>query len=932
MTSKLWIIELDTNVILTVTLLFFYCWNCGSAAKSNSTIVRDFDHLVFSSFPSSVGVSEESKGYEKGELKKEEIIGERGRDWEDSGRGEKIRVIGEKDTTKGKNTGEGQEKGDNVGVRGTEETERSDKSRPKNVAITVLSSRRQVLVTVDGTEVVNVEDRPGSNRDEMDTARLYFVILNQFDGQVIMQKQFDFHNYAADLRAPPLLTALSHGRILIFCVKTEASLNMGQEVRHLLQQLGSTRAHRLPYRGYLAWVLASWGPSWGEATAGHPDDEVTEDEYWTQDKQDRNNTEHIWEDGKNTTGDKNDWQENRLKSNNSQDKELDVEEDGGRILKEKRKEEEKIGRMEKNRKGEKEKERSRLETIQERRDNRGKQNNEQWNHTETVPVELEVEDKLRYYEFTSPIYLEVVIPLVSRGKLLHHWYCWDEKLERKETELEEERSWQKIQDFREVAMFKEGKDAEGIKESMSWIEESMYEEEKDVNESKRDEEVEMERQRVSFCHQYEGYGALCDCHQPAPLIYPQLELKNEVIGEVPVLIIASSRPQALYRCLLTILKQEGGKRDRILVVIDGYNTEIVSLLHLLKINYLINNMEGIEFVSSGARISHHYRYALHSVFLAFPQASRAIVLEEDLLVAPDFFSYFNQTSWLLDVDPSLYCISAWNDLGALHSAHHPYSLRRVETHSGYGWMITRPLFEEIYDQWPSPNEKHDWDVWLRSSAVRGSRECVVPDVSRTFHYGVSGEHIQGVLTHAHFTAHVITATPAIRLQNVHRMMQSEYEEDLHKTLEGDNVYFLNSTKHPCTRNYIPRNFTDGPVVVFISMTGSDNHLGWKKMGACLGVWNLDQRSHHHGLFSLNLYTTKLYIIGYPFSDYSYLKPWWVHVVRESRLGREELLLGRRTLINRVRFPLPSLQHLAPHLLTEPVTPDPLDQGHFEAVF
>ncbi|KAK4287117.1 hypothetical protein Pmani_039808 [Petrolisthes manimaculis] len=906
MTSKLWIIELDTNVILTVTLLFF-CWNCGSAAKSNSTIVRDFDHLVLSSFPSSVGVSKESKGYEKEKLKKEEIIGERGRDWEDSGRGEKKnRVINGKDSNKGKGkkTDEGQEKEENVRVRATEEAERSDKSRPKNVAITVLSSRRQVLVTVDGTEVVNVEDRPGSSRDEMDTARLYFVILNQFDGQVIMQKQFDFHNYAADLRAPPLLTALSHGRILIFCVKTEASLNMGQEVRHLLQQLGSTRAHRLPYRGYLAWVLASWGPSWGEASAGHPDDE---------DRQ-----EHIWENGKNTTGDKNDWQENRLKSNNSQDKELDVEEDGRRILKEKRKEEENIGRMEKKS--------SRLETIQEKRDNRGKQNNEQWNHTETVPVELEVEEKLRYYEFTSPIYLEVVIPLVSRD-------CWDEKLERKETsQLEEERSWQKIEDFREVIMFKEGKDAEEIKESKSWIEESnMYEEEKNVNESKRDDEVEMETQRVSFCHQYEGYGALCDCHQPAPLIYPELELKNEVIGEVPVVIIASSRPRALYRCLLTILKQEGGKRNRILVVIDGYNTEIVSLLHLLKINYLINNMEGIEFVSSGARISRHYRYALHSVFLAFPQASRAIVLEEDLLVAPDFFSYFNQTSWLLDVDPSLYCISAWNDVGALHSAHHPYSLRRVETHAGYGWMITKLLFEEIYDQWPSPNETHDWDVWLRSSAVRGSRECVVPDVSRTFHYGVSGEHIQGVLTHAHFTAHVITATPAIRLQNVHRMMQSEYEEDLYKTLEGDNVYFLNSTKHPCTRNYIPRNFTDGPVVVFISMSGSDNHLSWKKMGACLGVWNLDQRSHHHGLFSLNFYTTKLYIIGYPFSEFSYLKPWWVHVVRELNLGREAFLLGRRTLVNRVRFPLPSLQHLAPHLLTEPLTPDPLDQGHFEAV-
>ena len=31
-------------------------------------------------------------------------------------------------------------------------------------------------------------------------------------------------------------------------------------------------------------------------------------------------------------------------------------------------------------------------------------------------------------------------------------------------------------------------------------------------------------------------------------------------------------------------------------------------------------------------------------------------------------SYFSSTAWLLDADPSLYCVSAWNDLGALHTS------------------------------------------------------------------------------------------------------------------------------------------------------------------------------------------------------------------------------------------------------------------------
>jgi hypothetical protein len=40
----------------------------------------------------------------------------------------------------------------------------------------------------------------------------------------------------------------------------------------------------------------------------------------------------------------------------------------------------------------------------------------------------------------------------------------------------------------------------------------------------------------------------------------------------------------------------------------------------------------------------------------------AIIHEEDVDAAPDYFSYFAQTLPLMQLDPTLYCISAWNDL------------------------------------------------------------------------------------------------------------------------------------------------------------------------------------------------------------------------------------------------------------------------------
>ena len=46
-------------------------------------------------------------------------------------------------------------------------------------------------------------------------------------------------------------------------------------------------------------------------------------------------------------------------------------------------------------------------------------------------------------------------------------------------------------------------------------------------------------------------------------------------------------------------------------------------------------------------------YCLHKV----------IIVEDDLEISPDFFEYFTATLPLLRSDPSLWCVSAWNDNG-----------------------------------------------------------------------------------------------------------------------------------------------------------------------------------------------------------------------------------------------------------------------------
>lgn len=75
---------------------------------------------------------------------------------------------------------------------------------------------------------------------------------------------------------------------------------------------------------------------------------------------------------------------------------------------------------------------------------------------------------------------------------------------------------------------------------------------------------------------------------------------------------------------------------------------------------------------------------------------------DDLEISPDFYEYFIGTYPLLLKDPSLWCISAWNDNGkeSLIDINRPELLYRTDFFPGLGWMLTKSLWLELYKKWP----------------------------------------------------------------------------------------------------------------------------------------------------------------------------------------------------------------------------------------
>ena len=61
-------------------------------------------------------------------------------------------------------------------------------------------------------------------------------------------------------------------------------------------------------------------------------------------------------------------------------------------------------------------------------------------------------------------------------------------------------------------------------------------------------------------------------------------------------------------------------------------------------------------------------------------------------------------------------------------------LYRSDFFPGLGWMIKKPLWDELRPKWPLGF----WDDWMREPAQRKDRACIRPEISRTRTFGRVG--------------------------------------------------------------------------------------------------------------------------------------------------------------------------------------------------
>jgi alpha-1,3-mannosyl-glycoprotein beta-1,2-N-acetylglucosaminyltransferase len=213
---------------------------------------------------------------------------------------------------------------------------------------------------------------------------------------------------------------------------------------------------------------------------------------------------------------------------------------------------------------------------------------------------------------------------------------------------------------------------------------------------------------------------------------------------IAIVVVAYNRPvdaENTLRRILSILPKDPQRRAkfRLFASQDSFNfPEVTETLQAFAGRCEVVHMVHHQNISGGTEteyangweaylaISHHYEFILGQVF-SVPSYHRVIFVEDDLILAHDFFDMMLAMSPLLDEDSSLYCVSGFNDNGKAKFVGNASMMMRSDFFPGLGWMMSRALWAELQPKWPAGF----WDDWLRQPQVRRGRSCIRPEVSRS---------------------------------------------------------------------------------------------------------------------------------------------------------------------------------------------------------
>ena len=185
--------------------------------------------------------------------------------------------------------------------------------------------------------------------------------------------------------------------------------------------------------------------------------------------------------------------------------------------------------------------------------------------------------------------------------------------------------------------------------------------------------------RREFCTKYEGYIDFCNPvnidEELVAIETADKTLKGHKIFETPVIIVPGLNHNAFVHTLETTLMQPGIHPDMVAVLWDERLPEYGELSTLFGFrNFSLDGSSSYE---------EQLAKALRLSRVIYPSAEHMIVLEEDLLLAPDFMPFMASCINTMASDPSLAGAAAWN----LNGGSFTEIILNKNMHTVFSWVV-----------------------------------------------------------------------------------------------------------------------------------------------------------------------------------------------------------------------------------------------------
>lgn len=323
-----------------------------------------------------------------------------------------------------------------------------------------------------------------------------------------------------------------------------------------------------------------------------------------------------------------------------------------------------------------------------------------------------------------------------------------------------------------------------------------------------------------------------------------------------IALLCSSRAKYLNKTLNSLESVLFFQHSNLVLLQYGDSAQVAEIANAHGLTMFKNSIRpNLRFPSQ--HIASHYRWSLTKMFDMFPDIPHIIIIEDDMLFSPDFLLYFAQLAPLLHNDSTLYAISAFNDNGFKGLVRDNSAVHRSDFFAGLGWLLSRQLYKEELERiWPGDH----WDHWLRHNLRRRNRQCLFPEISRTFHSGYLGSHSSSDLYDQYFRDIQLNVEPFVRL-GIHGSLDyldlSKYEQHFFSMMNDPDTVFINSLEEL-------NSVSEKNVVISYKSQNSDPSLdrAWEDVAMHFEIWHsVPARCQFRGVVRLWWDTNQLFIVS-----------------------------------------------------------------------